>query len=61
VSGFISSEEARHVADITEKLANFVIETDTEASTGLTDTEQSGVTDTDDADNEHSSSSAADR
>nr|KAG5701323.1 hypothetical protein BaRGS_006097 [Batillaria attramentaria] len=28
--GFVSSEEARHVADITEKLANFVIETDTE-------------------------------
>ncbi|KAK7489248.1 hypothetical protein BaRGS_00019500 [Batillaria attramentaria] len=59
--GFVSSEEARHVADITEKLANFVIETDTEVSTAPTDTEQSGVTDTDDADNEQSSSSAADK
>ncbi|XP_076443287.1 nonsense-mediated mRNA decay factor SMG5-like isoform X2 [Babylonia areolata] len=59
--GFVMSEEARHVADITEKLANFVIETDTEVSAGPTDTEQSGVTDTDDADNEHSSSSATDR
>ncbi|KAL8616684.1 hypothetical protein ACOMHN_031666 [Nucella lapillus] len=59
--GFVMSEEARHVADITEKLANFVIETDTEVSTGPTDTEQSGVTDTDEADNEHSSSSATDR
>lgn len=59
--GFVSSEEARHVADITEKLANFVIETDTEVSTAPTDTEQSGVTDTDDADNEQSSSSAAEK
>lgn len=59
--GFVSSEEARHVADITEKLANFVIETDTEVSTAPTDTEQSGVTDTDEADNEQSSSSAADK
>ncbi|KAK7116433.1 nonsense-mediated mRNA decay factor SMG5-like isoform X2 [Littorina saxatilis] len=59
--GFVSSEEARHVADITEKLANFVIETDTEVSTAPTDTEQSAVTDTDDADNEQSSSSAAEK
>ena len=36
------SEEARHMADITEKLANFVIETDTEVSTAVTDTGQSG-------------------
>ena len=44
VSGFVSSEEARHVADITEKLANFVIETDTEVSTAPTDTGQYTVT-----------------
>lgn len=37
-TGFLSSEEAMHVADITEKLANFVIETDTEASIAPTDT-----------------------
>lgn len=37
-AGFVASEEARHVADITEKLVNFVIETDTELSTGPTDT-----------------------
>ncbi|XP_025076614.1 protein SMG5-like isoform X1 [Pomacea canaliculata] len=59
--GFLSSEEAMHVADITEKLANFVIETDTEASIAPTDTEQSGMTDTDEADNEQSSSSAAEK
>lgn len=36
--GFASSSEAKHVAEITSKLANFVIETDTEVSAGPTDT-----------------------
>lgn len=35
--GFASTSEARHVAEITNKLANFVIETDTEASIMPTD------------------------
>ncbi|KAI8793396.1 nonsense-mediated mRNA decay factor SMG5-like [Biomphalaria glabrata] len=54
--GFNSSEEAKHVAEITEKLANFDIETDTETNFLPTDTEQS-VTETDEADNEQSTSS----
>ncbi|CAL1537298.1 unnamed protein product, partial [Lymnaea stagnalis] len=55
--GFNCSEEAKHVAEITEKLANFDIETDTETFMP-TDTEQSGtVTETDEADNEQSTSS----
>jgi hypothetical protein len=37
-SGFASSSEAKHVAEITCKIANFVIETDTEVSAGPTDT-----------------------
>ena len=37
-SGFNSSEEAKHVAEITEKLANFDIETDTETIFMQTDT-----------------------
>ncbi|XP_050402435.1 nonsense-mediated mRNA decay factor SMG5 [Patella vulgata] len=37
--GFVSSDEAKHVADITHKLANFVIETDTEVSLIPTDTD----------------------
>lgn len=41
--GFASSKEAHHVAEITNKLANFVIETDTEASVAPTDSEQSGA------------------
>ncbi|XP_048734468.1 nonsense-mediated mRNA decay factor SMG5-like isoform X2 [Ostrea edulis] len=40
--GFASSSEAKHVAEITCKMANFVIETDTEVSAGPTDTEMSG-------------------
>ncbi|XP_005110077.2 protein SMG5 [Aplysia californica] len=56
--GFMSSLEAKHVAEITEKLANFEIETDTETNFFPTDTEQSGnLTETDEADNEQSSSS----
>lgn len=51
--GFMSSIEAKHVAEITEKLANFDIETDTETSFFPTDTEQN-LTETDDADNENS-------
>ncbi|KAJ8304270.1 hypothetical protein KUTeg_017853 [Tegillarca granosa] len=38
---FASTSEAKHVAEITNKLANFVIETDTEASIMPTDTDQS--------------------
>ena len=34
MAGFVANEEARHVADITEKLVNFVIETDTEIDVG---------------------------
>lgn len=41
--GFASTSEARHVAEITNKLANFVIETDTEASIMPTDAEQSAT------------------
>ncbi|KAK3764273.1 hypothetical protein RRG08_033355 [Elysia crispata] len=55
--GFNSSEEAKHVAEITEKLANFDIETDTETIFMQTDTEQEQKSETDDADNEQSSSS----
>lgn len=36
--GFALSSEAKHVAEITSKMANFVIETDTEVSAGPTDT-----------------------
>ncbi|XP_062573765.1 nonsense-mediated mRNA decay factor SMG5-like isoform X1 [Saccostrea cucullata] len=43
--GFAASSEAKHVAEITNKLANFVIETDTEVSAGPTDTEMSGCDD----------------
>lgn len=35
--GFHSSSEAKHVAEISQKLANFVIETDTEASITATE------------------------
>ena len=35
--GFHSSSEAKHVAEISQKLANFVIETDTEASVTATE------------------------
>jgi len=35
--GFASSKEAQHVAELSSKLANFVIETDTEASIIPTD------------------------
>ncbi|GFO37961.1 protein smg5, partial [Plakobranchus ocellatus] len=59
--GFNSSEEAKHVAEITEKLANFDIETDTETVFMQTDTEQEQKSETDDADNEQSSSSNAEK
>lgn len=36
--GFEQSSESRHVKEITEKLANFVIETDTDTSNFPTDT-----------------------
>jgi hypothetical protein len=35
--GFATSSEAKHVAEISQKLANFVIETDTEASVTATE------------------------
>lgn len=41
--GFAATSEARHVAEITNKLVNFVIETDTEASIMPTDAEQSAT------------------
>ncbi|XP_076101619.1 nonsense-mediated mRNA decay factor SMG5-like isoform X1 [Mytilus galloprovincialis] len=41
--GFASTSEAHHVAEITSKMANFVIETDTEASIMPTDAEQSAT------------------
>ncbi|ESO94590.1 hypothetical protein LOTGIDRAFT_232390 [Lottia gigantea] len=37
--GFSTSSEAKHVADITNKLANYIIETDTEVSLIPTDTD----------------------
>lgn len=59
--GFNSSEEAKHVAEITEKLANFDIETDTETVFIHTDTEQEPKSETDDGENEQSSSSNAEK
>ena len=38
VLGFSSSSEAKHVAEITHKLVNFDIETDTDTVWGCTDT-----------------------
>ncbi|XP_041372957.1 protein SMG5-like [Gigantopelta aegis] len=58
--GFSSSSEAKHVAEITRKLVNFDIETDTETVWGCTDTEHSGVTENE-ADDDQSSSSNADK
>lgn len=45
--GFALSSEAKHVAEITSKMANFVIETDTEVSAGPTDTGEIGPGSTD--------------
>merc|ERR1719419_1271424 len=41
--GFEQSSESHHVMEITQKIANFVIETDTEASNFPTDTEPSVI------------------
>ncbi|KAK3097945.1 hypothetical protein FSP39_014736 [Pinctada imbricata] len=58
--GFAQSSEARHVAEITDKLANFVIETDTEASIIPTDAEQSGCDEsTTEADDQGSTTESA--
>ena len=46
--GFASTSEAKHVEEISEKLANFVIETDTEASVTATE----GDAETDEASSE---------
>ncbi|XP_078314281.1 nonsense-mediated mRNA decay factor SMG5-like isoform X2 [Crassostrea virginica] len=60
--GFASSSEAKHVAEITSKLANFVIETDTEVSAGPTDTEMSGCDDsTTEAEDQASLSDSTDK
>lgn len=55
--GFASTSEAKHVAEITNKLANFVIETDTEASIMPTDTDQSPL-ETEDTETEDQSSTS---
>ncbi|WAR00713.1 SMG5-like protein [Mya arenaria] len=44
--GFHTSSEAKHVAEISQKLANFVIETDTEASITATEIDSDGEEDT---------------
>lgn len=44
--GFAASSEAKHVAEISQKLANFVIETDTEASVTATELDGSEESDT---------------
>lgn len=60
--GFALSSEAKHVAEITSKMANFVIETDTEVSAGPTDTEMSGCEDsTTEAEDQGSLSDSTDR
>ncbi|BFZ01958.1 hypothetical protein BsWGS_04997 [Bradybaena similaris] len=60
--GFNSSEEAKHVAEITEKLANFDIETDTETIHNFTDTEQTDAfAETEEMDHERNNSSATGR
>ncbi|XP_060575819.1 nonsense-mediated mRNA decay factor SMG5-like [Ruditapes philippinarum] len=43
--GFAASSEAKHVEEISQKLANFVIETDTETSITATEAEFSGESD----------------
>ncbi|KAK3601212.1 hypothetical protein CHS0354_004412 [Potamilus streckersoni] len=58
--GFATTMEAKHVAEITHKLANFVIETDTEASIIPTDAEQSMFTETEVDDLSGDSSSTKD-
>ena len=50
--GFASTSEAKHVEEISQKLANFVIETDTEASVTATEA---------DADTDEGSSEETDR
>ena len=42
-AGFETNPETRHVLEITEKLADFVIETDTDLSSMPTDTENSSL------------------
>ncbi|XP_046373242.1 nonsense-mediated mRNA decay factor SMG5-like [Haliotis rufescens] len=60
--GFLSSMEAHHVADITNKLVNFQIETDTEVSACPTDTDPSGLTETEmEADDDNSCDSYNDK
>ena len=43
LKGFEQTADAKHVLEITEKLADFVIETDTDMSSMPTDTENSSL------------------
>ncbi|KAL4227218.1 Protein smg5 [Mactra antiquata] len=59
--GFAKSSEAKHVEEISEKLANFVIETDTEASVTATEVENSQDSDNDVSDDDGSSGDEMDK
>ncbi|XP_053405095.1 nonsense-mediated mRNA decay factor SMG5-like [Mercenaria mercenaria] len=59
--GFAASSEAKHVEEISQKLANFVIETDTETSITATEAEFSGASDDEDGAGDVSSSEENDK
>lgn len=59
--GFASTSEAKHVEEISQKLANFVIETDTETSITATEAEFSEMSDDEDGAGDVSSSEENDK